>query len=286
MVPCTKLWFLDESEEIKVHKVHKGSKATQLNAKKTQILDMFRYFMMFQHFNSCQSFQSSNDLQSAGALLFPLAQLASTASTPLVLSFRLPSADHKRPKPLRTSNIFEPTKGTFTTTKTYQDNPRPSWLPYQVAFDLLQLSHEFGILCSLQRNLSNGFNGFMKVFGERCDLIHSTEIQHNSTDFNRFQRTSTHLASSGKYLAFSLSKEPLAAANSASFCLTSAPSTATLKAYLVLLPDLTANRFGLLSQVDDRRLLNMLNALDASNVLNSVSWQLGGNSTSISSQPL
>lgn len=195
-----------------------------------RIVSIFHDVSTFQHFNSCQSFQSSNDLQSAGALLFPLAQLASTASTPLVLSFRLPSADHKRPKPLRTSNIFEPTKGTFTTTKTYQDNPRPSWLPYQVAFDLLQLSHEFGILCSLQRNLSNGFNGFMKVFGERCDLIHSTEIQHNSTDFNRFQRTSTHLASSGKYLAFSLSKEPLAAANSASFCLTSAPSTATLKA--------------------------------------------------------
>ena len=119
-----------------------------VECQETQILDMFRIGSIFhdvstfQHFNSCQSFQSSNDLQSAGALLFPLAQLASTASTPLVLSLRLPSADHKRPKPLRTSNIFEPTKGTFTTTKTYQDiprhtktyqdNPRPSWLPYQV----------------------------------------------------------------------------------------------------------------------------------------------------------
>ena len=254
-----------------------------------RIVSIFHDVSTFQHFNSCQSFQSSNDLQSAGALLFPLAQLASTASTPLVLSFRLPSADHKRPKPLRTSNIFEPTKGTFTTTKTYQDNPRPSWLPYQVAFDLLQLSHEFGILCSLQRNLSDGFNGFVKVFGERCDLIHSTEIQHNSTDFNRFQRTSTHLASSGKYLAFSLSKEPLAAANSASFCLTSAPSTATLKASSGSASWSSCKQIWTVVTSWWQKVAEHVERVGrverVEQCLMATRWQLGGNSTSFSSQP-
>ena len=161
--------------------------------------------MMFRHVNSFQMLPGVSVFKlrspSAGALLFPLAQLASTASTPLVLSFRLPYAEHK----VRTLSEH---LGTYSNSPK-EPLPPPQVPPpprqsktYQDAFDLLQLSHEFGILCSLSQGLSNGFtgmnsiqydsmifNGFTGTFlldTERCDMMRLC-IQHTSTD--RFQRT-------------------------------------------------------------------------------------------------